>query len=83
MDDLAVKGLDGGSFHDSILVVGVRCGNLAVLGLGAVDNESHRGERGAGGGLAKGGSELIGNCDPCWRGVSPKGCDRGAERIAM
>jgi hypothetical protein len=62
IDDLAVRGLEGGSVHDSMLVVGVRCGNLEVVGLGVVDNESQRGERGAEGALAKGGSALMGNC---------------------
>lgn len=67
IDDLAVKGLEGGSVHDSMLVVGVRCGNLVVVGLGVVDNESQRGERGAGGALAKGGSALMGSCGNCGR----------------
>lgn len=39
MDDLVVKGFDGGLFYDLIFVVGVRCGNFVVLGFGVVDNE--------------------------------------------
>lgn len=83
-DDLAVKGLEGASFQDSTLVVGVRLGNRPVVGLVAEGRESHRGEMGAGGGLEKGASAATGKDGPVWRvtEASEKGCDRSAGRIA-